>query len=156
MMLTFHDIYTEHSAHVHRFALFLTHDSALADDLTSETFVRAWSAAERMEQATMRSYLLTITRNLHRDHLRRDARNTLLDEAVPANNCRIEEAIDARAELARVLNAAARLPPIDRAVFFERVLEERSYQEIARRNGLSVAAVKVKVYRARLKLMLAR
>jgi DNA-directed RNA polymerase specialized sigma24 family protein len=41
-------------------------------------------------------------------------------------------------------------------VFFERVLEERSYQEIARRNGLSVAAVKVKVYRARLKLMLAR
>jgi RNA polymerase sigma factor (sigma-70 family) len=88
--------------------------------------------------------------------MRRDARNTLLDEAVPANNCRIEEEIDARAELARVLNAAARLPPIDRAVFFERVLEERSYQEIARRNGLSVAAVKVKVYRARLKLMLAR
>src|ERR1035441_1922592 len=88
-MLTFHDIYAEHAPHVHRFALFLTHDAALADDLTSETFLRAWSAAERMENATMRSYLLTITRNLHRDHLRRHARNTELDESLPARDNRI-------------------------------------------------------------------
>jgi RNA polymerase sigma-70 factor (ECF subfamily) len=155
-MLTFHDIYTEHAAHVYRFALFLTHDSALADDLVSETFLRAWSAAERMERATMRSYLLTITRNLHRDHIRREVRNTVLDEGVPAEDRRVDEGIDARAALARVLEASAKLSAIDRAVFFERVLEERPYQEIARRNGLSVAAVKVKVYRARLKLMLAR
>ena len=144
-MLTFHDIYTEHAAHVYRFALFLTHDSALADDLVSETFLRAWSAAERMERATMRSYLLTITRNLHRDHIRREVRNTVLDEGVPAEDRRVDEGIDARAALARVLEASAKLSAIDRAVFFERV-----------RNGLSVAAVKVKVYRARLKLMLAR
>jgi RNA polymerase sigma-70 factor (ECF subfamily) len=155
-MLTFHDIYTEHAAHVYRFALFLTHDSALADDLMSETFLRAWSAADRMERATMRSYLLTITRNLHRDHIRREVRNTVLDEGVPAEDRRVDEGIDARAALARVLEASAKLSAIDRAVFFERVLEERPYQEIARRNGLSVAAVKVKVYRARLKLMLAR
>ena len=155
-MLTFHDIYTEHAAHVYRFALFLTHDSALADDLMSETFLRAWSAADRMEGATLRSYLLTITRNLHRDHIRREVRNTVLDEGVPAEDRRVDEGIDARAALARVLEASAKLSAIDRAVFFERVLEERPYQEIARRNGLSVAAVKVKVYRARLKLMLAR
>jgi RNA polymerase sigma-70 factor (ECF subfamily) len=155
-MLTFHDIYTEHAPHVYRFALFLTHDSVLADDLTSETFLRAWSAAERMERATMRSYLLTVTRNLHRDHIRRERRNIMLDEALPAEDKRVDEGIDARAELARVLSAASRLTPIDRAVFFESVLEGCPYQEIARRHGLSVAAVKVKVYRARLKLMLAR
>jgi RNA polymerase sigma factor (sigma-70 family) len=109
-----------------------------------------------MERATMRSYLLTITRNLHRDHIRREVRNTVLDEGVPAEDRRVDEGIDARAALARVLEASAKLSAIDRAVFFERVLEERPYQEIARRNGLSVAAVKVKVYRARLKLMLAR
>lgn len=61
-----------------------------------------------------------------------------------------------RAALARVLHASAKLSPVDRIVFFERVLEERSYQQIAQRNSLSVAAVKVKVYRARLKLMMAR
>ena len=155
-MLTFHDIYAEHATHVHRFALFLTRDSALADDLTSETFLRAWSAAKRMEGGTMRSYLLTITRNLHRDHMRREQRNAALDEAFPARNSRVDEGIDARASLARVLAAAAKLSPIDRAVFFESVLEGLPYQEIARRNSLSVAAVKVKVYRARLKLMLAR
>jgi RNA polymerase sigma-70 factor (ECF subfamily) len=155
-MLTFHDIYIEHAAHVRRFALFLTHDGALADDLTSETFLRAWTAAERIERATMRSYLLTITRNLHRDHLRREVRHTDLDETLPAESRRVDEGIDARASLARVLEASANLSPIDRAVFFERVLEEMPYQEIARRHGLSVAAVKVKMYRARLKLMLAR
>jgi RNA polymerase sigma-70 factor (ECF subfamily) len=146
-MLTFHDIYTEHAEHVHRFALFLTHDSALADDLTSETFLRAWSAADRMEGATLRSYLLTITRNLHRDHIRRHARTTELDESLPGEESRVNEGIDARASLARVMGAAAKLSPMDRAVFFERVLEGRSYQEIARSNNLSVAAVKVKVYR---------
>ena len=155
-MLTFHDIYTEHAPHVHRFALFLTHETALADDLTSETFLRVWSAADRAEGATLRSYLLTITRNLYRDHIRREARSTALDESFPADNNRVDQGIDARASLARVLAAAAKLTPIDRTVFFERVLESRTDQEIAQRNALSVAPVKVKVYRARLKLMLAR
>lgn len=104
-MLTFHDIYSEHAPHVHRFALFLTRDNALADDLTSETFLRAWAASERMEAATMRSYLLTVTRNLHRDHIRRHGRITGLDESLPAVENRIDERIDAR----RIGKSAPRL-----------------------------------------------
>ena len=45
-MLDFHELYTRYAADVHRFALFLSGNRALADDITSETFLRAWSSSE--------------------------------------------------------------------------------------------------------------
>jgi DNA-directed RNA polymerase specialized sigma24 family protein len=55
-----------------------------------------------------------------------------------------------------VLAAAAGLPAIDRLVFFERTLEGKPYTEIAASHGISVGAAKIKVYRARIRLMMAR
>jgi RNA polymerase sigma-70 factor (ECF subfamily) len=141
---------------VRRFALFLTGDEAQADDLTSETFLRLWTATDRLDSATLRSYLLTIVRNLHRDHLRREGRRETLQDSVAAPDARMEAGIDARAELTRVLKLAAGLTPLDRAVLFERALEGRSYEEIARRHAISKAAARVRVCRARLRLLLAK
>jgi RNA polymerase sigma-70 factor (ECF subfamily) len=155
-MLNFHDIYVEHASHVRRFALFLTGDESRADDLTSETFLRAWAAADRLQAATLRSYLLTIARNLHRDGLRRSRHEEPLDAEIIAPESRAEAALDARDELSRVLRVAATLPAIDRTVLFEHALGGRSYREIATSHGISVAAAKIKVYRARIKLMMAR
>jgi RNA polymerase sigma-70 factor (ECF subfamily) len=155
-MMNFHDIYVEHAPHVRRFALFLTRDEAQADDLTSETFLRAWAATDRLQAATLRSYLLTIVRNLHRDSVRRESRSEPLEENVAPVNLRMEETLAARTELASVLTAAAGLPAIDRLVFFERTLEGKPYTEIAASHGISVGAAKIKVYRARIRLMMAR
>lgn len=155
-MLSFHEIYVEHAPHVKRFALFLAGDEALADDLTSETFLRAWAAADRLESNGLRSYLLTVTRNLHRDHSRRSWRSEPLDERLAAPAMRPEEAMDARAELLRVTKEAEKMPEVDRAVLLERVLEGRPYSEIAARHGIGVGAAKLKVFRARMRLMKAR
>jgi DNA-directed RNA polymerase specialized sigma24 family protein len=38
-----HELYSRYAADVRRFALYLCGDEALADDITSETFLRAWS-----------------------------------------------------------------------------------------------------------------
>jgi DNA-directed RNA polymerase specialized sigma24 family protein len=43
-MTGFHDLYESYSRDVYRFALYLSGDPALADDITSETFVRVWSS----------------------------------------------------------------------------------------------------------------
>ena len=41
-MLTFKDLYEDYAADVYRFSLWLAGDSFEAEDITSETFVRAW------------------------------------------------------------------------------------------------------------------
>jgi len=63
-MTGFHDLYERYSRDVYRFALYLSGDPALADDITSETFVRVWSSREPIRFATVKGYLLTIARNL--------------------------------------------------------------------------------------------
>jgi RNA polymerase sigma factor (sigma-70 family) len=66
----FRDLYERYYRDVYRFALFLTGDVARAEDLTADTFVRAWTARDRIRHETVRAYLLTIARNLYRDSLR--------------------------------------------------------------------------------------
>jgi DNA-directed RNA polymerase specialized sigma24 family protein len=78
-MVGFHDLYERHRAGVYRFALFLSGNPAQAEDLASDTFVRAWTARGSIREATVRAYLLTITRNLWRDLERRNRRHVPLD-----------------------------------------------------------------------------
>ena len=47
---------------VRRFALYLCGDVAMANEITADTFVRAWMAAGRIRQSTVKSYLFTIAR----------------------------------------------------------------------------------------------
>ena len=81
--ITFHDLYRRYAADVYRFAYWLTGSDADAKDLTSETFVRAWTAAEHPRMETVKAYLFTIARNLHRKQWRRQARLEELDETMP-------------------------------------------------------------------------
>ena len=78
-MLDFSTLYAEHARDVRRFALFLSGDPALADDITSETFIRAWGAQDRFDLASVRGYLLAIARNLHLHELRRVRARPRLD-----------------------------------------------------------------------------
>lgn len=152
-MTDFHALYESYAPHVRRWALFLCGDPALADDITSETFVRAWTSPGPLRQETVKAYLFTIARNLYQDSLRRSRRDVVLDEAMPDRGASAQKRAEARSELSFVLAAMQELPEIDRAALLMRVQEEMSYEEISRALGLSLAAVKVKIHRARLKLM---
>ena len=79
-MTDFHSLYVKYAPDVRRFALLLSGNDALADDLTSETFVRVWTARGEIRQATVKAYLFTIVRNLYRDHWRRERRWTELED----------------------------------------------------------------------------
>ena len=63
-MTQFHELYDRYSRDVYRFALYLSGDPALADDIASETFIKLWSSPEPVRFATVKAYLLTIARNL--------------------------------------------------------------------------------------------
>ena len=55
-MTDFHSLYEKYVQDVRRFALLLSGNDALADDLTSETFVRVWTSRGEIRQATVKAY----------------------------------------------------------------------------------------------------
>ena len=154
--VAFTALYRTHARDVYRFALFLSGNAALADDIVSETFVRAWHARSRLDLTTVKGYLFAIARNLYL-HQRRETRPTQpVDDRVRDPAPDPQRRIDARRDLDAVLAALQTLPEIDRAALLMRADEELPYEEIARALEITVSAAKVKVHRARLKLAEAR
>jgi RNA polymerase sigma-70 factor (ECF subfamily) len=155
-MTDFHGLYQRYAPQVHRFALFLCGDGMLADDITSETFVRAWTSRGKIREATVKAYLFTIARNLYRDHLRRNRRFEEIQESLPDASPTPHAQAQSKAELDAVMAALRHLAEVDRAALLMRVQEDMPYEQIAQALDLPIATVKVKVHRARLKLMQAR
>ena len=79
----FAELYAEHRATVYRLLLARTRSTTLADDLTSETFCRAWGAMSqfRLHEQYFGAWLLRIARNLTVDHFRSRARALELSTA---------------------------------------------------------------------------
>jgi RNA polymerase sigma-70 factor, ECF subfamily len=151
-LLDFGSLYRTHAPHLRRFALYLSGNAALADDLVSEAFVRAWTARARVELPTIRGYLFTIVRNLYLGHLRHQRRQAPLADSTIDDRPSPEVRARDRSELQTVLSALAALPEVDRAALLMRADDNLSYEEIAVALGISVSAARVKVHRARLKL----
>ena len=154
--LDFHSLYRNHAPDVYRFALFLSGDRTLAEDIVSETFIRVWGARERVEIRTVRAYLLAIARNLFLQGRRREKRIAALDDNLPDPRRRADDSRESRDELSRVLAQLQRLPEIDRSALLMRAEENLSYDEIAAALGISPGAARVKIHRARAKLSAAR
>jgi RNA polymerase sigma-70 factor (ECF subfamily) len=150
------DLYERYAGDVRRFALYLCGDLVMADEITADTFERAWMAGDRIRQPTVKSYLFSIARNAHIDVLRRAARHTQLDANMPDTRISAQTQMEQSAEVRAVLAALQQLPELDRTVLLMRTLDEMSYEEIAETLGIPVVTAKVKVHRARLKLMQTR
>jgi RNA polymerase sigma-70 factor (ECF subfamily) len=124
----------------------------LADDITSETFLRAWTTASLIREATVKAYLFTIARNLYFAESRRTSRHDELTDAIPSAVPSAADRVEHQDSLTRVLTALKRLPAIDRAALLLRTRDAMPYEDIAAALELSLSSVKVKVHRARLKL----
>lgn len=149
----FSGIYERHAHDVYRFALYLCGEFALAQDLTAETFARAWVARDRIRVGSVKAYLLMIARNLYRDVKRRPEAAVLpADVEVVDRAASPEATAGARHELHRVLQALRQISDTDREVLLMATAEGLSHQDIGAALGLSVDAVKVRVHRARVRL----
>jgi RNA polymerase sigma-70 factor (ECF subfamily) len=150
--MDFDSLYRSYARDVYRFALFLSGRPEDADDITAETFVRALTSREPIRVGTVKAYLFMIARNLHRAGHRHASRHTELHDDLRDPSRDPEEAAGGRRELLRVLEAMQRLPEVDRAALLMRALDEMPYEQIAAALGISIAAAKVKVCRARVRL----
>ena len=145
-------IYRSHAESVYRFAYWLCGDGHEAEDIVSETFIRAWGGLENPAVGTIKAYLFTIARNVFLARRKRNARYTALPERVAAPSLPPDAPAERRDQVRAVMAAMQELNESDRAALLMRVQHDLSYQEIARSLGISIAAAKVRVHRARLRL----
>ncbi len=151
-MTDFEALYREHAAHVYRFALSLSGNRATAEDITSETFVRVWTARDRLDLTTVIGYLLTIARRLYLQGVVHDRRRDALDLDPADPRPSHADVADQRDALDAVLVDLQTLPEPDRAALLLRAHETMPYDQIAASLGITPGAAKVKVHRARQRL----
>lgn len=151
-----------HQGGVWRRALALTGEAADAEDLLQETFLAAWRSAGSFRggstagETGARGWLLTIAAHAWQKMGRRNATLVAVEDEESL------EAIALRAgwgsggsdteAAAAVQEALHRLTPEDRRVLLLRDVEELSGEEVAALLGLSLAAMKSRLHRARLRL----
>lgn len=136
---------------VYRFALRLTGDPHAAEDLTQETFLRAWRKRRRLkEPEAARVYLFRIAHNLHRDGLRRAK---VRDGAeLPVRDVREADGLEVREEARRAMKLLDALPRLQREALYLQVCEGLAIADIAGVLETSPASVKASVSLARKKL----
>jgi RNA polymerase sigma-70 factor (ECF subfamily) len=154
-MLRFQELYETYAPEVYRFALSLSGERAEAEDIVSETFIRAWVNRSAIRTETLKAYLMTITRNTFLEMRRKSRREVALDETLPDPAAGPENRAGTRLELMRIEKLLRTLPEIDRAAFVLRVLHGLPYEEIARVLEITLVSAKVKVHRVRKRLLAA-
>jgi RNA polymerase sigma-70 factor (ECF subfamily) len=132
---------------VHRYLLFLTGDRTVAEDLTGETFEKAYRSWRRFDprRGTPRAWLCTIARSSALDHFRTEERRRRREERYARELPDSEEG-----DLGPgVLEAAVgRLSPAEREVVALRVLLELDGPTTARLLGISPTACSTRLSRA--------
>jgi RNA polymerase sigma-70 factor, ECF subfamily len=152
------DVYDLYQAAVQALARRLTGDAAAAQDLVHDVFVALPKVIRSFRQdAALRTFLLSITVNHVRHHLRSAARRRAAmhrfsrethEKAVPG-----EEAGALQRELGRELSRALDTLPLDQRVAFVLCeIEERTSREAAEIVGTPEATMRTRLFHAKRKL----
>ncbi len=149
---TFEQLYARYSADVYRFSYWLCGSEDDAKDITSETFVRVWTADQETRTETVKAYLFTIARNLHLQRVRNKRKFSSLPDDIAETSDHTGQQTENRSELEQTWKVLDTLPEIDRSVMIMKAQDDLSYQEIAQLTGLTISAIKVKIFRIRQKL----
>ena len=134
----FEELYRTHVQAVFRFAMSVTGDRSVAEDLTSEAFLALHRNLQAIDPSLLPAWLLTVVRNRARDLWRRRAVEARFVESVMKSQA---EAADPPA-LERWLLDAPELRPVHRACLMLRYVHDMTRAEIAAKLGLSEIQVK--------------
>jgi RNA polymerase sigma factor (sigma-70 family) len=147
----FEALFRQHQKEVYAWIVRIVRDGGIAEDLTVETFWRIYKSRSRFYPAgNFRAWARRIATNAALDHLRTARRETELPEDL-ASAGTADPAVR-RETRERIKQAFFQLPAKYRLVAALALIEEEPYDKIAEAAGISVALVKVRVFRAVRKL----
>ena len=143
----FEALFRLHQKEVYAWIVRIVGDHGITEDLTVETFWRIYRSRSRFDTAgNFRAWARRIATNAALDHLRHSRRETELPEDL-AGPAAADPAVRREAR-ERIRKAFQALPPKYRLVATLALIEEEPYNNIAEAAGMSVALVKVRVFRA--------
>ncbi len=152
-----HQLVVDHGDAVFRLAYSVVRDRALAEDVTQDTMLKAWTALPTFRgESSMRGWVMRIAHNTAISTLR--SRRAFVTDPVD-----LPEAVDMperlpeqRVENSQVMDDFERaldlLDDLSRSVVVLREIEGLPYDEIARLLGVPLPTVKTRLLRARRKL----
>lgn len=144
----------EHLPAMRAFAVSLTRNAALADDMVQDSLVKAWSNLDKFQAGTnMRAWLFTILRNTYYSNRRKAKREVPdSDGAITASLSRKPDH-DGRLNMLDFETAFAKLPEEQREALVLVGASGFAYEEAAETCGVAVGTIKSRVNRGRAKLV---
>ena len=153
-MNSLENIYKQHINDLYRYLFQLSGNPEIAEDLVQDTFLKAYDHLESYKGENIRPWLYRVAHNSYIDWYRKEKRNIPTDpKLISTINCgsnpSLEEWYLAKEKLTDWFIAVRELPERQRHIILLRDYHELSYQEIANILDMTLANVKVLLYRSR-------
>ena len=138
---------------VFSYVMTLAADRSLAEEITQETFVRAFARHREFRgESNEITWLCAIAKNLFTDEKRRQNRHGAIPEDLPDSSKGVAKTVEDRDSSFRIHMALHGLEEPHREVFELRVFGELSFREIGTIFGKTENWARVTYHRARIKL----
>ena len=150
----FEQLVRANSRRVHGFLVQFTRNAHDADDLTQQTFIKAYHHLGTFDcERPLINWLLTIARRTALNHFRDTKKWEPADETVPSADPSPAHALEQNERTANLWARARRvLSEREYEILWLRFAEEMSVEETARITGLTKIHIKVIAHRARARL----
>ena len=143
----------EHLPALRAFAISLTRNGALADDMVQDTIVKAWTNIDKFKTDTnMRAWLFTILRNTYYSSRRKAKREVPDIDGVFTESLAQKPAHDGHMQMTDFRKALALLKDEQREALLLVGASGFSYEEAADMCGVAVGTIKSRTNRARAQL----
>lgn len=145
----FASVYDLYIGKIYNFIFYKTLHQPLAEDLTSQTFLKAWKNIKQFQGGSFSAWLYSIARNLVIDHFRAQKEFLNIDDCwdLQASDDIFKE-VDDRLKIEKIKTAFSQLNSKEREILILRFWQDLSFKEIALILQKNEGAVKMSFGRA--------
>lgn len=150
--MDFEEVYQKYAKDVFAFSFSLCQNRELAEDITSETFLKAMRTSAKFEgKSSVKVWLCQIAKNTYYDHHRQRSKQTELPDDLPSEND-FELKLFNKSDALRIHKLLHQLEEPYKEVFSLRTFSELAFREIGEIFGKTESWARVTFHRAKLKL----
>lgn len=133
----------EHLTSIHNFIYQLTHDRAVSEDLTQETFIKVWKHRARFDtKKSFKTWIFSIAKNTALDYFKKkktisfsffeDEAGGGLSQAIDEETILPDELYETKERIVALETALEKIPPLYRGLLVLVYREDFSLGEVAR------------------------